>query len=415
MTEIDAGAAVSGIVAAPRLWSPLRYRDFRLLWFSGTAAIVGDQFTFVALAWLALQLTGSPATLGVLLTAVAVPRAAFVLVGGVIADRLSARRVAVVAGLSRAGVVALLAALVLSRHITLWPLFVLVFAFGVADAFYAPSRGALLPQTVPLDELEAANSLAQTGQSVAMLAGPALGGVVVAAFGTGYGFLADAICFVLVALATLMLRAPRAATLAPRRPATMRSDLRWGLAYVFADPVLRSLLLLTAAVNAATTGPIEVGLAYVARLHLGGAAALGAVLAGFAAGSVAGSVGSGMRGRGSLAPLILVVCVALGAGLPLLAFVPNLPLAVVDTLVMGFAGGYISVAAIATIQRRIAPGFMGRVMSLFVLGSVGMGPISLAAAGFLAQASVVALFAASGGLALASGVGGLLFRDVRRL
>lgn len=415
MTQVDAAAPVAGVAPAPPLWAPLRHRDFRLLWLGGNAAVVGDQFTFVALAWLALQLTGSPATLGVVLTIAAVPRAAFVLIGGVVADRLSARRVAILAALSRACVVALLTALVLTHHIGLPVLCVLAFGFGLADAFYAPSRGALLPLTVSLDELEAANSLTQTGQSAAVLVGPAIGGVVVAAFGTGYGFLADAACFTLVAIATLMLRARSPVAPAPDEQTTMWRELRMGLRHVFADPVLRALVLITAAVNAATIGPIEVGLAYVARLHLGGAAALGAVLAGFAAGSIAGSLASGILGRRRLAPLILVVCVALGAGLPLLAYVPNLALAFIDTLVMGGLGGFISVAAVATVQRRIAPGFMGRVMSVFVLASVGMGPISLAVAGFVAGASIVALFAASGGLALAAGVGGLAFRDVRRL
>lgn len=409
-------AAVSAEVARrPPYRTPLRRRDFRLLWIGGTAATVGDQFTFVALAWLALQLTGSPATLGAVLTVAAVPRAGLVLIGGVLADRLSARRVAVTASLARACVVGLLAMLVITHQEQLWEVFVLVFGFGVADGFYAPARATLVPQTVAAHELEAANSLAQIGQSVAALIGPALGGVVVAAFGPGYAFIADAAGFAAVAITSVMLRTSHGAQVPLAAAATIWTDLRHGVRYVFGDPALHALLLVVAAVNVAITGPIDVGLAYLARVHLGGAAALGILLAGFAAGSLAGSLAAGMLGRRALAPLIVLVCATVGIGLPLLGYVHSLPIALVDTAVMGAMGGYVSVAAIAAVQRRIEPRVMGRVMSLFVLASVGTGPISLAAAGFLAQVSLMALFATAGAMVLASGVGSLFSRELRRL
>jgi hypothetical protein len=78
-------------------------------------------------------------------------------------------------------------------------------------------------------------------------------------------------------------------------------------------------------------------------------------------------------------------------------------------------GGYISVAALAAIQRVVAPQLMGRVMSLFMVASVGVSPISFALAGVVAQLSVLALFVASGALVLGTGLGSLAFADVRRL
>lgn len=412
--NVDVEAAVP-VAIRPRIWAPLRGRDFRLLWFGGTAAIVGYQFSYVALAWLALQLTGSPVTLGALLTVAAVPRTALILVGGVLADRVPARSVAVASSIARAAAMSVLAALVLTRTAQLWQVFVLVLAFGISDAFYMPSRTVLIPQTVRPDELEAANSLMQTSMSVGLLVGPALGGLVVARFGTAFAFLGDAAGFVLVALAMLPLALPHRATPAAQVPSSFWSDLRGGMHYVFKDPALRAMLLLTAAVNAAVTGPIDVGIAYLSRLQLGGAWAFGILLAGLAAGSVAGSIASGMRGRRPIAPLIAVVCVTFGLGLPLLGVARSLPIALADTLLMGLAAGYISVAALAAMQRRVRPQVMGRVMSLFMLGSTGVGPISFAVSGFVAGLSLVLLFAAAGLVVLAAGGCSLASGEVRGL
>ena len=414
-TPGDALAAPAGAAARVRLAAPLRRRSFRLIWIGGTAAVLGDQLSFVALAWLALQLTGSTLTLGALLMAAALPRAAFILIGGAVTDRLSARTVAVRASVVRVVAMGLLATLVITQHAILFEVFLLALCFGIADAFYLPAQMALVPLTVEPDELEAANSLAQTGQSVGMLVGPGLGGVVVALLGTGYGFVIDAAGFAVVAATTLALPRRALAGVAPAASPGLRTALFAGLRYVIDRPALRALLFVSAAVSVAALGPVDVGLADLARLRLGGPAALGWLLSGFAAGSVAGSIASGVRGRGRLAPMLIAVGVTMGAGMPALALASHVGVALAITIAIGLVSGYISVAALAAIQRHVEPGLMGRVLSVFQFASVGLAPLSLAVAGVLAQTSLLLLFAVSGGLVLAATLAGCATREIRAL
>ena len=100
----------------PALLQPLGQRDYRLLFTGETISVLGDQFHFVALAWLALQLTGSGLALGTVLMTAAIPRAVFMLVGGAFSDRFSPRSLILVSNVVRGSVVAVVAALVISGN-----------------------------------------------------------------------------------------------------------------------------------------------------------------------------------------------------------------------------------------------------------------------------------------------------------
>jgi len=146
----------------------------------------------VALAFAVLRLTGSTGDLGVVLAARSVSVVVFLLLGGVISDRLPRHVVlvgsSVLAGLSQAAAAALL--LTGSAHIT--ALAALQVVNGATSAFAGPAASAVVPQTVPAHVLRQANALARMGSNAAAIAGAALGGVVVAVFGPGWGIAADA-------------------------------------------------------------------------------------------------------------------------------------------------------------------------------------------------------------------------------
>jgi MFS family permease len=176
---------------------PLFNRDFRYLWIGNTVSGCGDQFFLVALPWLILQLTGSGAVLGGVMMVQAIPRAALMLIGGAVTDRVSPRKIMILTAASRTLLVAILAALVWTHHVDVWQLYVLSFFFGVADAFAAPAAQTLLPSLVGPAQLPAANALSQGTQQVAMLTVPAPAGIIIAAFGVAAAFSIDEICFVL--------------------------------------------------------------------------------------------------------------------------------------------------------------------------------------------------------------------------
>src|SRR5579864_9144460 len=175
------------------LLRPLRSRDFRLLWAGQTVSLVGDGIFFIAMAWTAFQLWNSPASLSIVGIAMTVPIIACLLLGGAVSDRFDRRRVMIAADAARAVVVGVLAALDLTGSLGFATFAVLVAFYGAATAFFTPAFEAIVPSIVPESELAQANSLDQFMRPGALrLAGPALGGTIVAAIGSGGAFAVDA-------------------------------------------------------------------------------------------------------------------------------------------------------------------------------------------------------------------------------
>jgi transmembrane secretion effector len=138
MTGIDAvpqGAGPLGRLGRVPLLAPLAGRDYRFVWIGESVSLLGDQFNTIALAWLVLGLTGSGFALGVILIAAAIPRGTFLLVGGVLSDRVSPRDLALFSNVVRAVLTTLVAGLVIGDRVELWHLA----AVGVA---FASSRSS---------------------------------------------------------------------------------------------------------------------------------------------------------------------------------------------------------------------------------------------------------------------------------
>src|SRR5919109_4058041 len=210
---------------------PLRIRDFALLWAGATVSLAGDGVYVVALAWQVYDLSNSPTALSVVGVAWTLPLGLFVLVGGVVTDRVERRRVMIAADVVRALAAATIGVLSLTGEIELWHLVALATVFGTGEAFFGPAFTSIVPQIVPRDLLLQANSLDQFIRPLAfMLVGPALGGWLVAAIGPGEAFLFDAITFLVSALTLLQLR-PRPLLPADGRLSLLR-DLREGFAFV---------------------------------------------------------------------------------------------------------------------------------------------------------------------------------------
>ena len=134
---------------ASELFGALRERRFRLLWFGQATSTLGDGLVPVALAFAVIQtLDGSPTDLGIVLAAQTLPLVAFVLIGGVWADRLPRQIVMLVSDLVRCVVQATMAVLLLSGRAQLWELVVLVAIYGTAQAFFQPAVTGLVPATI---------------------------------------------------------------------------------------------------------------------------------------------------------------------------------------------------------------------------------------------------------------------------
>src|SRR5260370_28331242 len=178
-----------------RPWAVFRSGPYRKLWLAFTLSVFGDFFNYIAMAWLVLQLTGSSLALGVVLMVQAVPRGLLMLVGGALADRISARLTMA----SSMGLLVLcaapLAVLVLTHNVQMWEVYFFAATFGVVSAFFYPSQGAILPRIVADEMLEAGNAVSNITRQLSVIIGPALAGVMVAALGSGWAFATDAACF----------------------------------------------------------------------------------------------------------------------------------------------------------------------------------------------------------------------------
>ncbi len=412
------------------LFRPLAIRDFRLLWLGESVSLLGNQFYLVALSWLTLQLTGSGAALGTVLMTAAVPRAALMLVGGAMSDRVSPRPLMIVSNSARALLTAILTALILTDMVALGHLYGLAILFGIFDAFFYPAFRSIVPWLVTDDQLEPANSLIQGTSQLSILLGPLPAGVLVAAVGVGPAFAFNVASFVFASTMLSLMRtggslnraratsdvhvgsaappsgpvpAPGTAEGAPTRNRLIH-DILEGLRYAWADPALRTILILVAAIDFAAVGPITVGLAALADTRfLGGAAAFGAMMSAWGGGTFVGSLVAGVIGRPRRRGYwVIAVGAIFGAGLGTLSWVPALAPAVLALGCMGIGGGLINVMMFAWLQGRTESRLIGRVMSLVMFASQGLAPFSYLLAGVLVDVSLAWMYVGAGLLMLAS-------------
>jgi len=389
MTTLDAAPARSQSVFANA--------HFRNLWIGGAVSALGDQFYLVALPWLVLQLTGSNLAVGTVLMCAAIPRAVLMLGGGAVSDRIAPRRIMMTTVSTRTIFVGAVGLLVWLRVIELWHLYVLAFAFGVADAFGLPAMQAVLPQLVGREQLPAANAAFQGVYQTATMLGPAPAGMIINVVGTAWAFFIDAISFVVVFVPIHGL--PR--TQPPAKPRAegkhFGHDIADGLHYVWRDPAMRALTILLAGVNLCVAGPILVGLAALGKFRFGSPTAFGVLIAAWSAGALAGSVLAGARKQRTHRGLTMIAASAVvGLAIAALGLLTTELAMAIDLALAGVVGGYNNIILISWFQGRVEHEFMGRVMSVLMFGWVGLMPVSYPVAGALAQWSVSGMFLLSG-------------------
>jgi len=408
-------AAASQPVPAESRWGLLRRGRFLALWAGQLTGQIGDSFNYIAVAWLVLQLTGSSFALGSVLTAAAVPRALLMLLGGAVNDRLSPRLTMMLSGLVRAVVMAVLAALTLAHTITLPELFVGAFLIGAISAFFIPAPPALLPRVVEQHQLEAGNALMQLNSALGAIVGPALAGIVVAAFGPGPALLGDAGGYALAGVFALLVPASVVTATAPRKGSPLAS-IGEGIAFVWRDVQMRVALVLIAVFNLVILGALEVGIPVLASEQLNGPISFGVIFTAFGLAVTVGAVLSGSRKAPTgLGWLVVAGTAWIGLGVAVIAFAQTLPAVLVAMVAIGLAVGVLNTYMLSWMQRRVQPDMMGRVMSMVMLAGVGAEPIGLAAGGAIASRSLTLLFWLCAASIVAVAAASTMSRSVRQM
>ncbi len=402
-----------------RALRPLRHREFRLLWAGLAVSLVGDGLWLVALAWQVIELDGGPLQLSLVTTAFSVGLIGCILIGGVVADRVSRRRVMLAADAVRLVVTVVVGLLALGGALELWQLAIGAFLVGSAEAFFVPAFTALVPQLLPEDELLAANGLEGVIRPLALQAlGPGLGGLIVAAASPGDAMLANGASYAISVLCLWRMRPVPLPVRTEASPAGLPptidgaavaagagglgaalAEMREGWRYVRSQRWLWATLLFACIAILFLLGPIEVLLPFAVRDQTGGGAdAYGLVLAVYGIGGAAGALL--IASRRLPRRYLTVMLLAWGVGsAPVAAFgyLEVLWAMVVVSALVGVCDQVGQVIWGTLMQRRVPAELQGRVASLDWFVSLGLLPVSMALAGPAAElVGVTAVFVASG-------------------
>jgi MFS family permease len=376
----------------------LRHRNFRLFTFGQSLSLVGTWMQQVAIGWLVYRMTSSAFLLGLVSFVGQAPGFFLTPFAGVLADRLNKHRIVIVAQALMMVQSAVLAALVLSGHVTIIWIIILMAVLGAVSGFDIPARQAFLIEMVDdRDDLPNAIALNSSMFNAARLVGPAIAGFAVAAIGEGWVIMANSASYAAVIIGLFAMRVP----VRPRGRA--RGDvlrtLGAGFRYAYDFTPIRTILILVAIISVAGV-PFSVLLPVVASevLH-GGAETLGFLMSATGLGALAGALFlASRRTVVGLGRLTAISGTMFGLSLIALSVSHTLWLSAVFLTLAGF-GMMAQMAACNTIlQTVVDDDKRGRVMSMYAMAYVGMSPFGSLLLGTLAGRVGVAWTLATGGL-----------------
>lgn len=362
-------------------WGVLGEVQFRRFLAGYLASFLGSEMVPVAVSFAVLGNGGSASDVGYVLTGEALPLVAFLLVGGVVADRIGRRPVMVAADLARLGAQGVLAVLLLTGHAGLWALIGLEAVVGAGQAFFVPAMTGLIPEVASAGRLQQANALSGLVGSVGTMVGPAVAGLIVAVANPGWAIAADAASYLVSAACLARLRLPVRVAV----PASgLLSDLRLGWSELRSRTWLWVVVLDFTFFHLVVFAPMIVLGAVVAKASLGGAAAWGTILAAFGAGAVVGGVVMlRLRPR---RPLVWGMLGTTWLAVPIWLLAARAPTVAISVGAAAAGAGFAAFGAIwdTTMQLQIPPALLSRVSSYDWFGSTALLPVGYAVAGPLA-------------------------------
>ena len=387
----------------------LSIRDFRLLFTGISTSLLGDQFALIAMPWLVLQLTGDPVALGTVLALEGIPRALFMLFGGAITDRLSPRVILIASDVVRFVLAAFMTVVVMAGIVEIWMLYAFSLGFGLVAGFAVPAGNSIVPMVVEEKDLQAGNSIVMGAGQLVGFVGPVLAGILLGVYakslwGIGLAFGIDAVTFAMSAILLGMMHTggQLAAAGSGEKQESVWAAIVAGLNYVWQNEALRLMFIVIAAVNFLFVGPILVGIPVLANQRLAeGAMAFGLLMSGFAGGNLAGFLLAGLLPRPSASTirlLLITLLTVFGLVTAMLGFIYSTWIDLALMVLLGVGTGYITIILFTSIQTRTPKAMLGRIMSLLMLSSTGLVPVSQALSGVIVAWNLSMLFVLAGGL-----------------
>jgi MFS family permease len=401
----------------PRGLAAFRHRNYRLFYGGQLISVTGTWMQTLAQSWLVLSLTSSAFLLGLVAVFQFAPILVLGLFAGVVADRVPKRGLLVVTQAIAALLAGTLALLTFADTVQLWHVYALAFLLGVNNAFDMPARQAFVVEMVGKEDLQNAIALNSSLFNAARIVGPAIAGILLAAFGPAVCFAINAVSYVAVISGLLMMRVAPAARV---QVAQRRLDqIREGLVYVRRTPEILRPVALVGLV--ATFGMnFNVWVPLLAKNDLaGGAGAFGLLMSSMGFGSLAGALALAFLVSSVRRWMLFTTAAALGAFNLLLALVGAIPLAVPVAMaalaLIGFCSTTTMALANTTVQSSAPDELRGRIMSVYMTVFAGTAPFGALISGSLANRLGAPASIAIGGAVTLLAVTGVLLTGGAKL
>ena len=377
----------------------LKHRPFALLWTGQTTSRLGDSLYRIALAWWVLEKTGSAVAMGTVLIFSQIPLLLFLLIGGVVVDRLPRVRVMFVSDILSGSVITFVAVFSWLDLLQIWHIYITSLIFGFVEAFFFPAYQAIIPQITPPDMLTSANSLNGLSQRVTGIVGPALGAALVATGGTSLTFGLNALSFFISALFVFPMlkmnveknRRNENESEITNKPKTFKgmvkqgtADLREGWDAIISVPWIWITIVIFGFLNIMEASPRAVAMPFFIKNDLGAdVGLLGIFGSSFSIGYVLGMLWLGqykrLRWRGPVGYISITV-----NGVMLLLFGLKFPIPILigSMFVYGVCMSMFSLIWTNTLQEMVPHELLERVYSIDALGSWVLLPVGFAIAGW---------------------------------
>ncbi len=385
-----------GTVTAPRApgqvsaglaqaFASFKYYNYRL-WFMGQlASLVGTWMQATAQGFLIYQLTHSAAYLGMVGFASGLPTWLFTLYGGVISDRMPRRTLMLITQTVMMILALILAALTFAGVVQPWHIVVLAFLLGIANAFDAPARMAFVLELVDRPDMTNAIALNSTMFNTATAVGPAVAGLTYALLGPAWCFTLNGLSFIAVIVALALMRIAAHRLPQPRTTSPL-TDIKEGLSYVLAHPVIRVIILFVAVASTFGIGFATLLPAWAVSILHGDAATNGFLQSARGLGSLVGALMIAALGRFNYKGRLLTLgSFVFPVMLLFFGIMQTLPLALLTLMGVGWGFMVALNLANALVQTHVPDQLRGRVMGLYSLAFQGMMPVGALAAGALAN------------------------------
>lgn len=373
-------------------------RNFLRYFIADNLAKVSDNYFFIFLSLLALQQTSSPAQVGGLLMANAIPRLVLMLFGGNLADRVAPQVILRLGNIVQGAGLAFILLGLVSGSLPMLGLYLLAIIFGAVDAFSAPASISAIPRIVPRAMLLKANSLVQGTEMVSFTSGVLLAGLVMQVSNLEVAAAVNIVLYTLAAILFFTVRLNFHTDDAEAREGSELQRIMAGLKYVWKKPVLRANTLLLAATNLAFSGPISIGLLFIVTEKMGlGPAWYTGVFAVFGVGVLIGAVlMSLVRSVKGPGRIIVLDYILSGVGFISFAFMTNIWIMTAVCLALGILGGIANAVSATWTQLNTKPALLGRVGAVTMIAALAFDPFSQGLSGLVAEWSLEGLFIIAG-------------------